>query len=69
MALKTSSLPREFSYNGIKLPDPNPTMTAEQVRDFYTTMYPEIASAAITGPEDAGNALRYSFGREIGTKG
>ena len=26
---------REFSYNGVKLPDPNPTMTPEEVRQFY----------------------------------
>jgi PRTRC genetic system protein C len=69
MTLNTKALPREFTYNGVKLPDPDPIMSAEQVRDFYTTTYPEIATAAITGPEDAGNALRYSFGREIGTKG
>ncbi len=26
---------REFSFNGVKLPDPNPTMTPEEVRQFY----------------------------------
>jgi PRTRC genetic system protein C len=69
MALATNSLPREFTYNGINLRDPDPKMSPEQIRDLLTATYPEIATAAIIGPEDAGNAIRYSFGREIGTKG
>ena len=44
-------LEREFLYNGVKLPDTTPTMTPEQVRDTYTHLYPEIATAAIEGPE------------------
>ena len=28
---------REFSYMGVKLPDPNSTMTPEEVRQFYAT--------------------------------
>ena len=31
--------------------------------------YPEIATATLTGPEDTGNALRYTFSRAIGSKG
>jgi PRTRC genetic system protein C len=69
MALTTKALPREFSYNGIKLPDPDPSLSIEQVRELFTASYPEIATAAITGPEDVGNALRYTFARAIGTKG
>jgi PRTRC genetic system protein C len=34
-----------------------------------TPSYPEIATATLTGPEDTGNALRYSFSRAIGSKG
>ena len=44
-------LEREFLYNGVKLPDTTPTMTPEQVRETYTHLYPEIATAAIEGPE------------------
>ena len=69
MALTTKALPREFSYNGIKLPDPDPSLSIEQVRELFTASYPEIATAAITGPEDVGNALRNTFARAIGTKG
>jgi PRTRC genetic system protein C len=44
---------REFAYNGIKLPDPNPEMSLEQVREVYSPAYPELTTAAIEGP--AGN--------------
>jgi len=62
-------LEREFLYNGFKLPDAAPTMTAEQVRDAYTHLYPEIATAAIEGPETVAGKLVYKFVRAIGAKG
>jgi hypothetical protein len=34
-----------------------------------TPMYPEIATASVTGPEGAGTATRYTFARAIGSKG
>ncbi len=34
-----------------------------------TPSYPEIATATMTGPEDTGTSLRYSFSRAIGSKG
>ena len=68
-SLKTIPLQREFHYQGLKLPDPGEGMSPEQVRDFYSATYPEIATAAIEGPEATGAALRYTFARAIGTKG
>ena len=62
-------LEREFLYNGVKLPDTTPTMTPEQVRDTYTLLYPEIATAAIEGPETIAGRLVYKFVRAIGAKG
>ena len=67
--LKTSSLPREFVFNGSRIPDPDPQMSLDQVRDLLTPSYPEIATATLTGPEDTGTSLRYSFSRAIGSKG
>jgi PRTRC genetic system protein C len=60
---------RSFSYNGVKLPDPDPRMTPEEVKTLYSHQYPELATAAITDPEGSGENLRYSFVRAIGTKG
>jgi PRTRC genetic system protein C len=67
--LKTEALLREFHYNGIRIPDPGPDFTVEQVRDLLTPQYPEIATASVSGPEATGAALRYTFSRAIGTKG
>jgi PRTRC genetic system protein C len=38
-------------------------MTVDQVRELLTPSYPEIATATVTGPEDTGNVLRYTFSR------
>ncbi len=43
--LKVESLPREFYFNGTRIPDPAPQMTAEEIRDLLTPTYPEIATA------------------------
>jgi len=67
--LKTEALLREFHYNGIRIPDPGPELTVDQVRDLLTPAYPEIATATVSGPEDTGSMLRYTFSRAIGTKG
>ena len=68
-SLKTEVLLREFHYNGIRIPDPGPELTVDQVRDLLTPAYPEIATATVSGPEDTGSMLRYTFSRAIGTKG
>lgn len=44
--LKVEALAREFHYNGIRIPDPGPDLTVEQVRDLLTPNYPEIATAS-----------------------
>jgi PRTRC genetic system protein C len=69
MALQASALPREFFYNGSRIPDPNRTMEMEQVRELLTPSSPEIATATMTGPKDTGTALLYTFSRAIGSKG
>jgi PRTRC genetic system protein C len=53
----------------VKLPDPSPRLSVEEVRALYAHQYPDIATAAITGPEASGDKLRYQFTRAIGTKG
>ena len=67
--MKIEKLEREFSYNGLRLADPNPNLTVEEVRNLYAISYPEIATAAIEGPEAVGNKLIYRLTRAIGSKG
>ena len=67
--LKAEALLREFFYNGVRIPDPGPELTVEQVRDLLTPNYPELATASVSGPEATGTVLRYAFSRAIGSKG
>ncbi len=67
--MQTGVVTREFSFNGVKLPDPDPKLSPEQVQSVLATMYPDIATASITGPEAVGDKLRYNFVRAIGAKG
>src|SRR5258705_12189015 len=67
--LKTTTLPREFVFNGSRIPDPDPQMSIDQVRDLLTPCYPEIATATMTPPEDTGKSLRDSFSRAISSQG
>ena len=63
------TMAREFRYDGVRLPDPNPKLSVEEVRTAFSATYPEIATAAVTGPEAVGNKLVYHFAKAIGTKG
>lgn len=67
--MKIETATREFLYNGVALKDPNPSHSLEQVREFYSAIYPEILSAAIEGPTSKGAVLVYEFRRAVGTKG
>jgi len=67
--IEAKPLSRSFTYNGVKLPDPDPRMTPEEVKSLYSHQYPELATAAISGPEVCGDQMQYSFVRAIGTKG
>jgi len=67
--IEAKVLSRSFTYNGVKLPDPDPRMTPGEVKTIYSHQYPELATAAVAGLEIVEEHLRYSFVRAIGTKG
>lgn len=69
MAITTTGLTREFSYNGVALPCPGSALSLEEVRDIYSASFPEIVSASIEGPETKGNKIVYTFRKGVGTKG
>lgn len=69
MTLETRALERAFRYNSVDLVDPGVQYSAEEVRDLYTATYPELANAAIEGPENKDGRLVYTFRRPVGTKG
>jgi PRTRC genetic system protein C len=67
--MQASVVTREFNFNGVKIPDPDKALSPEEVRSVLATMYPDIVTASITGPEVVGDKLRYNFVRAIGAKG
>ena len=67
--MEKTTLKRSFSFNGLKLPEPDERMSVEEVKSFYANQYPELTTAAISGPEIVGNSIQYTFSRAIGTKG
>ena len=67
--MQARAMRREFSFLGIRLPDPDSRMTVEDVRAVLSMQYPEIATAAISGPEAEGDTIKYTFERAIGSKG
>lgn len=69
MPVTVEKLERQFVFDGNILPDPDPNMSVEQVRDMYIPAHPEITTATVTGPEPIDGKMRYTFVRAIGHKG
>lgn len=69
MALTVTSMNRVFQFHGIRLPDPNPAMSVDDVKAFYSGQYPELTTAIVNGPEAVGEKMQYTFERAIGSKG
>lgn len=67
--MKVVDITRKFSYNGIPLPDPNNTLDPNQVREFYSMQYPELATAVVEGPTTKNGVATYTFVRAVGSKG
>jgi len=67
-AMTIENMPRVFRYSGLTLPDID-GLDVEGVRSLYAATYPEITTAAVTGPEAVDGKLVYTFTKAIGTKG
>ena len=73
MALEIKGLKRVFKLkkNGetLRLDDPNPEMTVNNVMDFYSMTYPELTTATPHGPVMEDDCAVYESKTTIGTKG
>jgi len=58
-----------YLYNGIRLTAPVEGMSAQEVKDFFSGVYPELTNASISDPAVNGDELHYSFVKAVGTKG
>ena len=69
MSVQVQELKRTFRYNNRPLDDPDSKMTPEEVKTFYSHLYPELTQAIIEGPEYEKEKMVYTFTRSVGTKG
>lgn len=72
MALIVETLERSFRYQGITLPDPNPSLSIKQVMALFSGTYPELANAKpITDTKTEGGKTKEvtTFHIAAGTKG
>ncbi len=67
---------RVFVYDGREFSDPDPKMTTDEVRQYYTTFFPELANAEVQpaverAKKDAPGLKEQviEFKRRTGTKG
>jgi PRTRC genetic system protein C len=66
--VKISSLPRNFYLSGRRIADPNPSLSIEEVRTFYTGTYPELNNSTFT-EETTATEHKVIFSSSVGTKG
>lgn len=59
---------RIFVYDGREFPDPDPTLSPDEVRNNMTNFFPELANAD-TQHSKRGEDDIYEFRRRVGTKG
>lgn len=73
MALEMKGLKRVFKMKKdnsvLKLNDPDPDMSLNEVMDFYSMTYPGLTTATVHGPELDEDMAIYEFKTTIGVKG
>lgn len=73
MALNVKDIVRKFEFkkdgDTIKLDDPNPNFTPDEVMSFYANTYPELTTATVFGPKMENDVAQYEFKTTVGTKG
>lgn len=67
--MQVVEITRNFKYNSVDLPDPNPSLGPDDVRQFYASQYPELLNAVVEGPTTKAGVATYSFARAAGAKG
>jgi len=59
---------RVFVYDGREFPDPDPTLSPEEVKQMMTDFFPELANAEVRETSRGEDTL-YELVRKVGVKG
>src|SRR3954471_6399361 len=62
-------MPRVFVYDGREFPDPDASLSVEDVRKQLSDFFPELTNAETREERRGDDDGRYTFARRIGTKG
>lgn len=69
MAAVITTTVRKFTFKEEELPDPDPRMSVNEVLDFYSGKYPELAAGIVSEPEDGPDGeLIYDITYSVGNK-
>ena len=60
---------RIFVYDSRELPDPDPNMTVDQVRQHYVPFFAELSNATTKKEVKRGEDVVHEFEKRVGTKG
>jgi PRTRC genetic system protein C len=60
---------RIFVYDGRQFPDPDASLSVEDVRKQLSDFFPELTNAETREERRGDDEVRYTFARRIGTKG
>ena len=60
---------RVFVYDGREFPDPDASLSVEDVRKQLSDFFPELTNAETREERRSDDEVRYTFARRIGTKG
>jgi PRTRC genetic system protein C len=59
---------RVFIYDGREFPDPDPNLSADEVKRMMSDFFPELANAEVRESKRGDDTL-YELVRRVGTKG
>lgn len=59
--MSITTLSRAFRYEGLTLPDPEPSMTADQVLAHYAKQYPRLLGGKVVPPVVEGDKHVYEL--------
>jgi PRTRC genetic system protein C len=69
MSIQQGTVTRHFQSGSRIFPDPDPSMTTDEVRLFYSQLHPDLLNAQVEGGEFEGDVQVFQFVRPVGTKG
>ncbi|WP_298150601.1 PRTRC system protein C [Flavobacterium sp.] len=66
--MQVTKLTRVFSYNGMELADPDPSVSPNKVAEFYSALYPELAVCTVNEGVISGDKQIFTFTKAAGSK-